>query len=640
MLGGRPVDPRSLSAMRDTMVHRGPDGAGIHVEDSVGLGHRRLAIIDRTTGGHQPMPNEDRTVWLVFNGEIYNYVELTTELKQRGHRFSSHTDTEVILHLWEEMGERCVDRLNGMFAFVLWDSRRKEIFGARDRAGIKPFQYYLGKDRFIAASETKAILADPSVPVEPDPEGLSDFMMTGYPLGGKTALKGIRNLQPGWALSLRDGHLRTWEYWDLNFNYDRGRALQDTVAQLSDLVEDAVRIQCRSDAPLGCHLSGGLDSSTLAALTAQHYAPLNTFSIRFDGGPAFDESHFSRSVASHLGTIHHETAPTADTLGGLLATLAWHADGPMPDISSFSYYTVARLAADHVTVALTGHGGDELFAGYPAQFEAVFGHTSMFDMRARQPVNIPLATRLRLGLRRHGVMGAMRRILFRQNPLRAQETLEARWIRLHCAAPLDNHLLLPGFRRSLGGYDSREDYLAIFRQAKTDEGLDRCLYHDLRCYLPTLLHQEDRTSMAVSLESRVPLLDHRIIEFLATVPPEQKIVDRQPKALLRKVAHGLVPEQILQRRDKGAFAVPTRQWFAGELAPMVKQIVFSPRALERGIFDPAELRSGWHGPAGIWMALSLEMWFRIYIDRDRDILDRIVAARPGSPADQPKSLAS
>lgn len=640
MFGGRPVDSGRLAVMRDTMIHRGPDGAGIHVEDSVGLAHRRLAIIDLSTDGQQPMCNEDRTVWLIFNGEIYNYVELTAELKQRGHRFSSHTDTEVILHLWEEMGERCVDRLNGMFSFVIWDSRRKEIFGARDRAGIKPFQYYQGRDRFIAASETKAILADPSVPVEPDPEGLSDFLMTGYPLAGKSALKGIRQLPPGWALSLKDGRLRTWEYWDLKFDYNRGRSPQDTAAQLSDLVDDAVRIQCRSDAPLGCHLSGGLDSSTLAALAARHRLPLNTFSIRFDGGPAFDESRFSRSVAGHLGTIHHEAVPTADTLAGLLGTLAWHADGPMPDISSFSYYTVARLAAQHVTVALTGHGGDELFAGYPAQFQTVFGNTSMFDMRAQQPANPPLATRIRMGLRRHGVLAAAKRFLFGPNPLGSQETLETRWIRLHCAAPLDNPMLLPGFRRSLGGYDSRDDYLAIFRQAKTDELLDRCLYHDLRCYLPILLHQEDRTSMAVSLESRVPLLDHRIIEFLATVPPEQKIVDRQPKALLRKVAHGLVPEQILQRRDKGAFSVPTRQWFTGELAPMVREIILSPRALERGIFDPAELRSGWHGTTGAWAALSLELWFRIYVDRDRELLDRLAVAPPRSSVDRTESMVS
>jgi asparagine synthase (glutamine-hydrolysing) len=625
MLAGRHVDSARLSAMRDSMRHRGPDGAGLIIDDAVGLAHRRLSIIDRSAAGHQPMCNEDRTVWLVFNGEIYNYVELTADLKKRGHQFRSQTDSEVILHLWEELGEQCVDRLNGMFAFAIWDSRRKELFAARDRAGIKPLQYYLGPDRFIAASEIKAILADPAVPNRPDYRGLSDCLMVGYPLGDKTCFEGIRQLQPGWALSLRGERLRTWQYWDLRFRYDRGRSLDDTTGQLAELMDDAVRLQCRSDAPLGCHLSGGLDSSTLAALTARHYSPLHTFSIGFEGGPAFDESAYARSVARHLGAVHHEATPGPGDLEALLGTLAWHADGPMPDVSSFSYYTVARLAAGHVKVALTGHGGDETLAGYPAQFAAAFGDTSMFDLSNRPLQRVPLMTRVRLGLRRYGALGAARRVLQRAG--KHTETFEARWMRLHCgAAPLENPLLRPEFRRELAGYDSRIEYLAPLRRADTDQDLDRCLYHDLRCYLPGLLHQEDRASMAASLESRVPLLDHRIMEFLATVPPEQKVAGREPKSLLRRVAAGLVPPEIVSRRDKGAFGVPVDRWLFHELAPRFDQIIFSPTALDRGIFDPVELRSGWHGTPGRWSAMSIELWFRLFIDRDRQWLGRIDAA--------------
>lgn len=626
MLDGRPVAAPLLAAMRDTLSHRGPDGAGMMLSGPLGLGHRRLSIIDTSAAAHQPMCNEDRSVWLVFNGEIYNYKELTTELRAQGHHFRSHTDSEVILHLWEEMGERCVERLNGMFSFVIWDARRRTLFGARDRAGIKPFYYHHGRNRFITASEIKAILADPTVPRRADPQGVADTLFVSQPLGTKTTFDGISQLPPGHALSLTDGKLRVWEYWDVAFEYDHRRSLTDTTAELADLLDSAVRMQIRSDVPLGCHLSGGLDSSAITALAVRHQRSLNTFSIRFDGGEYFDESSHARTVATHLGTKHHEDAPRAKDLATHLATLAWHADIPMPDISSFSYFTAARLASRHVKVVLTGHGGDEVFAGYPSQFWATFRDASMFARPTRPVESVSLATSLRMGLRRYGLAGVAQRALRRAAP-EAPETFEAYWIRMHCGlVPQDNHLLEPTFRRSLGDYDPRIAYLAPFAKARTDQILDRCLYHDLRGYLPQLLHQEDRSSMAVSIESRVPLLDHRIIEFLGTVPPEQKVVERVPKALLRRVATPLLPEAIVQRRDKGAFGVPTERWFAGELKTLVESIVYSPTARARGIFDAVELRSGVHGATGLWSALSFELWHRIHIDQDREWLDRIAPA--------------
>lgn len=628
MLTGRTPDRARIEAMRDTMAHRGPDGAGLFVDGPVALGHRRLSIIDTSPAGHQPMPNEDETVWLVFNGEIYNYVELTQDLKCRGHQFRSATDSEVILHLWEEYGEHCVDHLNGMFAFVLWDSRRQELFAARDRAGIKPFQYYLGPDRFIAASETKAILADPSVPVEPDYNALSDCILSGYPSHGTTCFAGIRRLPPASALLLKDGRIRTWRYWQLEFPYNRERTLEQSVEELHALLDDAIRIHCRSDAPLGSHLSGGLDSSSIAAFTARHRQPLHTFSIKFSGGPFFDESRYARLASEALGTEHHEAQPGPEEFATMLSRLAWHADMPMPDVSSFSYFSAAKLAANHVRVALTGHGGDEIFGGYPAQFSATFNDTSMFDLTNR-PANRPsLLTRARMVLRHRGVGGTLAR-LFGGDPARKPEDLGQRWLRLHCGvAPLDNPLLTRSFRASLGGYDSRIGYLQPFFQADTEEALDRCLYHDLVGYLPGLLHQEDRASMAVSLESRVPLLDYRLVEFLATVPPEQKVAGREPKALLRKAVKGMLPEAITARRDKGTFGVPIDQWLKGPLAPVVRELTLSKRAQERGIFDPTELRSGWHGPNGTWTAMSVELWFRIFIDRDRDLLDGIATTAP------------
>jgi asparagine synthase (glutamine-hydrolysing) len=625
---GRSPDRARIEAMRDTMAHRGPDGAGLHVDGSVALGHRRLSIIDTSPAGQQPMPNEDETVWLVFNGEIYNYVELTQDLKRRGHQFRSATDSEVILHLWEEYGERCVDHLNGMFAFVIWDSRKQELFAARDRAGIKPLQYYHGPDRFIAASEIKAILADPEVPVQPDYQGLSDCLLTGYPFHGSTCFAGIRQLQPGCALSLRDGKLRTWRYWQLDFVYDRERSVEQSVEQLYALLDDAIRIHCRSDAPLGAHLSGGLDSSSIAAFTTRHRQPLHTFSIRFAGGSFFDEGQYARLAAGALNTRHHEAHPGVDDLIAMLARLAWHCDMPMPDVSSFSYYSAARLAGDHVRVAMTGHGGDEIFAGYPAQFAATFGDTSMFDLSNRPTTHVPFLTRARTVLRHRGIRGTLSRLLG-GDPARKPEDLGQRWLRLHGGiAPQENPMYTSNFRRQLGSYDSRIRYLDPLFKANTDETLDRCLYHDLTSYLPGLLHQEDRASMSVSLESRVPLLDYRLVEFMATVPPEQKVVGREPKALLRRAVRGMVPDEIVNRRDKGPFGVPINHWFQGPLVPTLREYGLSQRAQERGIFEPSEVKSQWHNPSAAWQIVAFELWFRIFIDRDRDLLDRIAATAP------------
>lgn len=632
MRHGRPVDRALLAAMNDMQSHRGPDDHGLHIDGAVGLAHRRLSILDLTPSGHQPMCNEDGTVWIVFNGEIYNYVELAQGLRARGHIFRSGSDTEVIVHLWEEHGPRCVDHLNGMFAFMIWDARRGELFGARDRMGIKPFFYHEGADRFIAASEIKSILRDPAVARRPDPQGLSDHFLAGSSFEGRTCFADVRQLLPGHALSVRDGVVTTWKYWDLTFAHDRGRSAADTLDGLRALLDDAVAVHCRSDARLGCHLSGGLDSSTVVALAARHHDPLETFSIRFDGGPFFDESAHARAVARHVGTQHWESRPAPDDLVSLLASLAWHCDLPMPNHTMFAYHAASRLAAERVKVALTGHGGDEVFAGYPAQFRAAFGDTSMFDLSARPTGRLPVWGRLRTALRRHGVMGLARRLARRSATPPAQD-LRSLWVALHCGTvPLEDPFLAAAFRRSLAGYDSRDAYLAPLDAAPSDDVLDRCLYHDLRSYLPGLLHQEDRASMAVSIESRVPLLDYRVVEYLATVPPDLKVPGRVPKGLLRQVATDLLPAEVVTRRDKGAFGVPGAAWFRGPLRDFVRSILHSPRTAERGIFEPRELRSTALTYEAMWAVVATELWFRLYIDEDRELLDRVgEASRRADP---------
>ena len=622
-LDGRPVDPAVLQRMRDSMRHRGPNDAGLWVHGAVGLGHRRLSILDLSPSGHQPMCNEDGTIWLIFNGEIYNYVELAAELRQRGHGFRSGTDSEVIVHLYEEEGAACVDRLRGMFGFVIWDARTHTLFAARDRAGVKPLYYTFQDGRFACASEIKALLEDPQTPRRPDPQGIAAFLFAESPLAERTTFAGIRQLSPGHCLTIRGGQLSIWKYWDVNYRYDHGRSHAESAAVLYELLDETVRIHTRSDAPLGAHLSGGLDSSTVASLAARHRSPLPTFSIRFSEGWPYDESRYARAVAAFAGTRHVEDTPSAPELGRLLPPLIWHMDMPMPNVGGFAYFVAARLARRHVTVSLTGHGGDEIFGGYPAQFQAAFNGVAFLDHPAMTvPARPPLSTRLRRVLQRDGLSGVVRRLLARARRGRGG-SLEDRWVQLHCGPTPDaNPWLHARFLRDLGGYSPRADYLRPFVEAPTDSPFDRCLYHDLRCYLPTLLHMEDRASMAVSLESRVPLLDHRVIEFLATVPPEQKVPEGISKQLLRTAMTGRLPEEVLARRDKGPFLVPTGAWFDTTLAPLVRKVLHSPACLDRGVLDPDHLRNQPPAGSNLWMLLNLELWFRIFIDQDPEWVSR------------------
>ena len=629
-LDGAPVDSDLLRHLRDVMTHRGPDDAGLYTDGPLGLGHRRLSIVDLTPSGRQPMCNEDGSIWLVFNGEVYNYVELAVELERRGHRFRSHTDSEVIIHLYEELGPKCVDQLNGMFGFVIWDARTRTLFGARDRTGIKPLYYYSDAARFVCASEVKAILEHPAVPRAPDPEGMAGWLFSGAPTGGRTLFAGIRQVEPGHAFRIVDGRFTTWKYWDVEYRYDHARTLDDAVEELAHLVDDAVRIHCRSDAPLGCHLSGGLDSSTVVALTARHRQAVQAFSIRFDEGGPYDESAYSRAVAEHVGTERFVATPTAADLIRLLPSLIWHMDAPLMPESAFSYHTVSALASEHVKVSMTGHGGDEIFAGYPAQFQAAYGSTTMFNGLGSLGYRTSALSRARMAVRRHGFLGMAGRLLRRALPAtpQAADTLEQLWVRSHCASKLaDDPLLHPELLRAIGSYDPVDEYLAPLRSAPTPEILDRCLYHDLRHYLPILLHAEDRVSMARSLESRVPLLDHRIIEFLATVPPAQKTAGMRPKALLRRAARRWLPAMVIDRTDKGPFAVPAQRWLSRELVPLTRQVLRSRATLERGVFDPRLLRNGLVEQVSPWVALNVELWYRIFFDRDREWLDRVGEAR-------------
>jgi len=612
---GAPVPESLLSGMRDTLVHRGPDDAGLYLKGPVGLGVRRLSVLDLTPTGHQPMGNHDGTLWIVFNGEIYNYVELAQELRSAGHRLVSQSDTEVLLHLYEQFGTECLHRLNGMFAFAVWDARERVLFAARDRLGIKPFYYHHSGARFMFASEVKALLqGDPSLR-RPDNEALADYLFSGSPLGAKTGFAGISQLEPGHWLTWRDGQLAVRRYWDIAYRYEDPKREAELLAELAWVVDDAVRIHSRSDVPVGSHLSGGLDSSTVASYAARYVRPLTTFSIRFAGDPYYDESEHARTVATHIGATHVEELGHPRDLGGLLPALIYHMDFALPAAGGFGYFAVSRLAKRHVKVALTGHGGDEVFVGYPKYFDVAFGSTDMFDLSGRPFEKPSVMERVRTVLRREGRVDLIRRLGRRLRP--PPNSLEDRWISNHCGTePARHPMLHPGFVQTLGGYSPRGAYLRAFHEASTDEILDKCLYHDLRVYLPQFLALEDRMSMAVSLESRVPLLDHRVVELVARIPPALKVSGRQPKRLLKEIVRPLLPASIRERRDKRPFPIPVGRWLAGELAGTVRDILLSPRCLDRGVFHPDRLREGVLSPDVVWPLINLELWFRIFVDRE------------------------
>lgn len=611
--------------MRDTLYHRGPDDSGEYINDSIALGHRRLSVIDLSHSGHQPMMNEDKSLILVFNGEIYNYQELTVDLVKKGHTFSSNSDSEVILHQYEEDGVGCLEKFNGMFSFVLWDTTKNTLFIARDRLGIKPLYYYSDQTEFIAASEIKAIIEDPGIERTPCYEALSDYLYAGRALGNKTVFENIFEVKPGRYLIVNQdtGVIEENKYWDIDYDYNNKRTDEELVDELDGLLDNAVKIHCRSDAPLGCHLSGGLDSSTVVAYASKYKKHLKTFSTKFSDDENIDESGYAKLVAKHVGAEYLECNPTASDFAKLLPHLVWHMDMPMSTNGGFSYYTVSKLAREHATVSLTGHGGDELFAGYMAQFKTAFNNTSMFVL-SPDTNNIKNNHTLKriTALIKKGPQAILSKIGSIVN--KRKLSVEDEWARLHCSTlPEENSILAKSFVKKLAGYSPKTVYLSTFSNANTEHLLDKCLYHDIKVYLPGLLHLEDRVSMALSLESRVPLLDYRIVDFLATIPPEQKVKGLVPKYLLRKCASKLLPEKIWNRKDKFPFPVPASFWITDEMKLFVKSILESPECLNRGIFEKSLLTSGDLSVSQLWSIINVELWFKIFIDQDKNWLEKI-----------------
>jgi asparagine synthase (glutamine-hydrolysing) len=616
----RHVAAEEIAQMLEPITHRGPDGKGVYLDREVGLGHVRLSIID-LAGGHQPMTNEDETVWIAFNGEIYNYRELRERLLSKGHRFRSHSDTEVILHLYEDLGPDCVRELRGMFAFAIWDSKQRQLTLARDRVGIKPLYYHTDSKAFHFASEFKAILADPAVDREVNPEALRQFLTFRYVPGTGTLVKGIHKLLPGHWLTVRDG-ITQRAYWDLRFSKERcNQSFDSAVEELHELLGETVQGHMISDVPVGLLLSGGVDSSAILGLAAQSSEKrIRTFTVGFDGKQVIDERPYARMAAERFGTEHHEISISEEDFWKFLPAYVWHMEEPVCEPPAVALHYVSQLARGHVKVVLSGEGGDEAFGGYgtyphmmqvkklaaglgplagPAALMAGFAGNLLRDQRFTHyghALNRPLESHY---FSRTSGPGTY----FNQ---RAGQFLTPRFLE-------QTALVSPG------------DFIGdLLGHAKGQDLLDQMLYIDTKTWLPDdLLVKADKMTMANSLELRVPLLDHKVMEFAASLPPHFKVKGKETKRILKAAFARTLPQEVLNRKKAG-FPVPYETWLRNGLREPTEEMLLSDRAISRGYFKKEEVRRlikgnsrGSGHPKEIFSLLTLELWHQRFVDAVR-----------------------
>lgn len=623
------VDRAILERMNRQIVHRGPDDEGFFVDGNVGLAMRRLSIIDLKTG-HQPLSNEDESLWIVFNGEIYNHAELRAELERRGHRYRTRSDTETIVHLYEQHGRDCVKYLRGMFAFAIWDCRRKTLFAARDHLGIKPFYYRYDGKTFLFGSEIKTILSYPGVRAEFNSGVLAEYLAFGYLAGSHTMFAGIDKLAPGHTLEVdAAGQLNIECYWDLAVPVEEEAGPREYyVKMFRELLEAAVSSHLMSDVSLGVFLSGGLDSSAVAALTTKiGREPIETFSVGY-GEEVFSELPYARQVAQHIGSRHHEVRLSREEFFSALPALIWHEDEPIVWPSSVSLYFVAKLARERVTVVLTGEGSDETLGGY-TRYAWTLANSRM-DRVYRSL--IPAFFRQWI---RHGIGGGVLPSGLRR---KLEHTFVGRdgasWPSFYFdnfysafSAAEQSELLTPRAHELSGNaYTGSMDYW----EKSSGDLLHRLLYTDIRTYMVELLMKQDQMSMAASVESRVPFLDHELVEFTARIPSRYSIQGLSGKHILKSAVEDLLPHSIVYRQKMG-FPTPWDYWLAGPQLDNLESMLLEPRTLERGLMQRdavrqlfAEHRAGRRVNGNrIWRLLNLETWQRVFLDGELPTLKDI-----------------
>ena len=614
---GRRIDETVLRRMCDLIRHRGPDDEGFYLDEFAALGMRRLSIIDLVTG-NQPVSNEHKTIWVVFNGEIYNFRELHAKLVDRGHVFATKSDTEVIVHAYEEYGDRCVEHFNGMFAFALWDTHRRRLLIARDHLGIKPLYYWADRGQIVFGSELKTVIAHPAVPREVDLAAIDQFLTLEYIPAPRTIFKNIHKLLPGHRLIFEEGNPRVENYWDVPFQ--KISADWETCKErLSALIDDAVRMQMVSDVPLGAFLSGGIDSSTIvSAMSRASDRPVKTFSIGF-GDRTYNELPYARAVAEKYSTEHHEEFLDPD-ISDLAEELLQYLDEPFGDFSIFPTYLVSMVARRHVKVVLSGDGGDELFGGYDTYVaQDMERYYRWLPAPVRQRFIPALMSRVPPQPAKKGLINKTKR--FVEGAALSSALQHTRWMMFLNPTEKDR-LYSAELSSSLDGDSPEAVMREYFLQVKQQHPLTQQQYVDIKTYLvDDILTKVDRMSMAVSLEARVPLLDYRIVEFAVNLPPEMKLHRGQTKRILRQAMAERLPSQVLNKPKQG-FSIPLKHWLRGPLKPMMTDLLSATSVRRRGYFNPGEvtrlvqehLDQRANHSHRLWALMVLELWHRQILD--------------------------
>jgi asparagine synthase (glutamine-hydrolysing) len=613
----------ALREMCGVICHRGPDDDGFYTDGRVAIGMRRLSIVD-VAGGHQPLSNEDGNLWIVFNGEIYNHLELRDSLIALGHRYRTNSDTETIVHLFEQYGADCVTRLRGMFAFAIWNRNTRTLFIARDRLGIKPLYYKLSPERLLFGSEIKAILAHGGVRPEFNRAALPEYLAFGYLSGQESFYDGILKLLPGHTMTVApDGQAEIRQYWDLDASTPhQSRDESYYVQSYRELLEGAVNSHLMSDVPLGVFLSGGVDSSAVAALmTKLRREPVETFSVGYTE-QTYSELPFARTVSDHIHSRHHEVMVSQDDFFGALPHLIWHEDEPIAWPSSISLYFVARLARDRVTVVLTGEGADETLAGYTRY--AFTLKNAALDRAYRSLIPGPVRRGLRNAVATSSLLGArLRRKLDHTFLAKDGDSWASFYFDNFFSAfsgAEQNELLTAEFARDTAPSTAYKNVLAYWEHS-SGEILQRLLYTDIKTYLIELLMKQDNMSMAASIESRVPFLDHVLVEFATRIPQAVQIKGMAGKGILKKAVADLLPHSILYRPKLG-FPTPWSDWLAGPRLQAIREMLLEPRSLNRGYFRRAAIEQLFDDHRAkhrdnydrIWRLLNLELWHRVCLE--------------------------
>lgn len=607
-----PVSTQLLEQMTRLIAHRGPDDSGFHVDEPVGLGFARLSIID-LSGGHQPMCNETGDVWIIFNGEIWNYKRLRTELQEKGHQFRTNSDTETIVHAYEEYGVECVKQIHGMFAFAIWDASRQRLFLARDRAGKKPLYYTQVNGDFLFASEIKSLLCHPRVKREADTQALADFLSVRYVPAPATLFANIFKVLPGHWLLCENGVMRQESYWDYTFGETEHRPEQEYLQGIRQHIHRAVEERMMADVPVGAMLSGGVDSSIvtgiMSKLTAQK---VQTFAVGFDH-PDYSELPYAKLVSEHFGTEHHELVVKSSDMTEYWPLLTWHRDEPVSEPSDLGVYLISKLARQYVKVVLSGEGGDELFAGYPKYVvDWMANYYHILPASVRNQLVLPLADRLPYSMRK------LKKAVHNLSQPAPQRWMS--WFGIFNGT-LKEQLLSEQTKASID-LDSSRAFSSWLEKNPQRDNLSSMLYLDTKIWLPdNLLMKGDKMTMAASLESRIPLLDSQLVEYAASIPSSAKIKGFKTKYLLKKAFEDFLPSTILTRKKMG-FNVPTGVWFREGQRGLITRLLLSEQMRSRGYFNDAfiarmvrdHLEGRTNYEAQLFTLASLELWFRVFID--------------------------